>query len=164
MSSQKMLDTLTQRAADVIHVPVACLTLVNGEERLVVSCDGLSAPLAILVTWPLCQHLLSSRLPLAIPDVRRHPLMNTQPAVQDGMVMAFAGAPLLTRRGHAIGTLFVMDPKPRIWTPDEIELLCILAAQAMHGIEARQAAPARWEKAAIWSRVWSASFSMTLRT
>ena len=164
MSSQKLLDNLTHRAADSIKVPVACLSLVNGEERLVVSCAGLSAPLAILLTWPLCRHVIATRLPLAIPDVRRHPLMNTQPAVQDGMVMAFAGAPLLTRKGHAIGTLFVMDPKPRCWLPDQVELLCILAAQAMNDIEERQAAPARWEKAAIWSRVWSANFSMTLRT
>jgi GAF domain-containing protein len=164
MSSQKLLDTLTRRAAYSIKVPVACLSLVNGDERLVVSCAGLSAPLAILLTWPLCRHLIASRLPLAIPDVRRHPLMNTQPAVQDGMVMAFAGAPLLTRRGNAIGSLFVMDPKPRLWMPDQIELLCILAAQAMNDIEERQAAPARWENAAIWSRVWSANFSMTLRT
>ena len=164
MRSQKTLDTLTRRAADSIKAPVACLSLVNGEERLVISCAGLSAPLAILLTWPLCRHVIASRLPLAIPDVRRHPLMNTQPAVQDGMVMAFAGAPLLTRTGHAIGTLFVMDPKPRLWMPDQVELLCILAAQAMNDIEERQAAPARWEKAAIWSRVWSANFSMTLRT
>ena len=55
-------------------------------------------------------------------------------------------------------------PKPRLWLPDQVELLCILAAQALNDIEERQAAPARWEKAAIWSRVWSANFSMTLRT
>jgi GAF domain-containing protein len=84
--------------------------------------------------------------------------------VQDGMKMAFAGSPLLTRNGHAIGTLFVMDPKPRLWTPDQVELLCVLAAQAMSAIDERQTAPARWENAAIWSRVWSANFSMTLRT
>jgi GAF domain-containing protein len=159
-----MLDTLTRRAADSINVPVACLSLVNGDERLVVSCAGLSAPLAILITWPLCRHVIATRLPLAIPDVRGHPLMNTQPAVQDGMKMAFAGSPLLTRNGHAIGTLFVMDPKPRLWTPDQVELLCVLAAQAMSAIDERQTAPARWENAAIWSRVWSANFSMTLRT
>jgi GAF domain-containing protein len=164
MSKQQMLDTLTHRAADSINVPAACLSLVNGDERLVVSCAGRSAPLAILMTWPLCRHVILSRMPLAIPDVRNHPLMNTQPAVQDGMKMAFAGAPLLTRKGHAIGTFFVIDPKPRLWIPDQIELLCILAAQAMHHIEDRQTAPARWENAAIWSRVWSANFSMTLRT
>jgi GAF domain-containing protein len=164
MPSQKTLDDLTQRAVETIKAPVACLSLVSGDERLILSSAGLSAPLAMLVTWPLCRRVIATRLPLVVSDVRHHSLMASQPAVQDGMVMSFAGTPLMSQGGHAIGAMFVMDSQPRHWKSSQLDILRLLGALAMRELDEVQVEPTRCEKAAIWSRVWSASFSMTLRT
>ena len=63
-----------------------------------------------------CQHALESREPLVIEDARSHPLVRDNPAIRDLGVVAYAGVPLVTRRGHALGTLCVIDHQPRAWT------------------------------------------------
>jgi GAF domain-containing protein len=45
--------------------------------------------------------------------------------------------PLITREGHAIGTLCVIDHEPRIWTSDEISLVKDVAAAAVTEITLR---------------------------
>ena len=44
----------------------------------------------------------------------------------------------LAADGHALGSLCVLDTKPRDWTDDDLEVLRELAAIAMHEIEMRQ--------------------------
>jgi len=55
-------------------------------------------------------------------------------------VVAYAGVPLITSDGHALGTFCVGDEKPHDWTPDEIGILRVLATSTMSEIELRRLA------------------------
>lgn len=66
---------------------------------------------------------------MVVPDARRDERFQRHPAVIAGpLVRAYAGAPLVDSKGNAVGTLCVLDPKPRFFTPDEQATLADLAA------------------------------------
>ena len=66
-------------------------------------------------------------------------LRDTTPCIPAAGVVAYAGVPLMTRTGHALGTLCVIDRKPRSWTSEQIETLKTLGAAALAQIELRVA-------------------------
>jgi GAF domain-containing protein len=54
--------------------------------------------------------------------------------------IAYAGVPLIDAAGNALGTLCVVDSKPRQWTKHQVELLTDLAASVVTEIALRSAA------------------------
>ena len=123
------LDRVTQLASRVLDVPVVCASLVGADRRLVTSSCGLSAPAALLVSWPFMKQVVASRRPLVVTDGRRDPLVARNPAVRDGTVTAYVGMPLVAPDGRAVGTLSVMDRKPRRWSTAQLDLLRALSAR-----------------------------------
>ena len=132
-------DRLAALAARVVNAPVALVSLVDEDRQFFKSCLGLPEPWASRRETPLshsfCQHAVASREPLVINDAREHPVLHDNSAIQDLDVVAYAGIPLITSDGHALGTLCVIDSKPRTWTSDQIEVLRDLAASVLREIE-----------------------------
>jgi PAS domain S-box-containing protein len=66
-------------------------------------------------------------------------------------VIAYAGIPLITSAGHALGSLCAIDSEPRRWTEDEIATLRDLAASVVTEIEMRALVAERAQtQAALW--------------
>jgi hypothetical protein len=132
-------DRLARLAAKLLNTPVALVSLVDDDRQFFKSCVGLDEPWRSARQTPLshsfCQHALEADQPLIIEDARAHPLVRESPAIRDLGVVAYAGVPLITANGHALGTLCVIDHKPRAWTRDQIETLIDLAASVMTEIE-----------------------------
>ena len=115
--------------------------LARGRDRQVFpGCSGLAEPWATRretpLTHSLCQHAVESREPLVLADVRDHPALRENPAIRDLDVVAYAGVPLTTDEGHVLGTLCVIDHRPRTWTVDQIDVLSDLAHAVMTEIRA----------------------------
>ena len=83
------------------------------------------------------QHAVEARSTLVVGNAREHPLLRDNLAIDDLGVIAYAGAPLITPDGHALGTLCVIDHVPRNWTHDQVEMLSDLAAAVVTAIELR---------------------------
>ncbi|MFF3780215.1 helix-turn-helix domain-containing protein [Streptomyces sp. NPDC001933] len=86
--------------------------------------------------------------PYATPDYRTddrfHHTRNINAGVLDEGLVAILGVPLLlgSSRGGAgkvIGVLFAADRSPRVFSPDEVALLCSLAAHAAIAIDTARA-------------------------
>lgn len=122
-TSSVTLDRLTRLAGRVLDVPVVSVSLVDADRRLSTSSYGLSAPIALLVFWSFMKQVIASDGPLVVTDGRKHRLAARNPAVRDGTVTAYVGMPLVTSDGRAVGTLSVMDQRPRRWSARQIELL-----------------------------------------
>jgi formate hydrogenlyase transcriptional activator len=137
---EEVFDRLTRVATAVLRVPVALVTLLDSDRHFFKSQCGLTEPLATARETPLthsfCKHAVGSREPFIVPDVRTHPLFRDRPVVE-GQVIAYAGIPLITSEGHALGTFCVIDWCPRDWTEEEIDILCVLAASTMSEIDLR---------------------------
>src|SRR6266581_2561985 len=139
---EEAFDRLTRLATTVLCVPVALVSLVDGDRQFFKSQCGLSEPLASARQTPLthsfCKHAVGSREPLIVTDARRDPLLGHSPAVLEDGVIAYAGIPLITSDGHALGTFCVVDRRPHDWTEEEIGILRVLATSAMCEIELRR--------------------------
>ena len=144
-------DRLTRLATAILRVPVAFVSLVDADRRVFASSVGLPEPWAsarqIPLSYSFCQHTMAAREPLLIEDAREHPLVRDNLATTDLGVVAYAGIPLITSNGHALGSFCVLDGRPRAWTEAEVAILTDLAAAVMTEIElgfaAREAREAR---------------------
>jgi signal transduction histidine kinase len=54
-------------------------------------------------------------------------------------VRAYAGVPLVSDEGHALGSFCAIDFAPRRWTPEDVEVLTALSSAAMNEIAVREA-------------------------
>jgi formate hydrogenlyase transcriptional activator len=131
---------LTRLATTVLHVPVALVSLVDSDRHFFKSQCGLSEPLASSRQNPLthsfCKHAVGSREPLVVADARGDPLLG--PSSDATNVVAYAGIPLITSEGHALGTFCVVDWQTHNWTSEEIGILQVLATSALSEIELRR--------------------------
>jgi len=136
------LDRLTRLAARLLGTPVALITLVDADRQILKS-RVLPAPLADVrettLDYSFCRHTLATQEPLFLDDVRGHPLVGDNRAIAEFGVAAYAGVPLVTAEGHALGALCVLDLGPRAWTAEDVATLRDLAAAAQTEIALRAA-------------------------
>lgn len=142
--AEESFDRLTKLATSFFEVPVALVSLVDDRRQFFKSAIGLPAPWNEARETPLthsfCRHVVESREPLIIEDAREVPLVRNNLAIPDIGVIAYAGIPLITADGVALGSFCVIDTKPRKWTAREIEILHTLAGATVAEIDLRLAA------------------------
>jgi GAF domain-containing protein len=135
------LDRLTGVVARVLDAPVALVSLVDADKQVFAGCVGLPEPWATDRQTPLshsfCQHAVTTREPLIVHDARNDPRVSDNLAIRDLDVIAYAGIPLIDREGQALGSLCVIDHRPRRWTDAEVELLTDLATTVVDELESR---------------------------
>jgi GAF domain-containing protein len=128
---EEAFDRPARLAAKVLHAPVALVSLIDKDRQFFKSCLGLPEPWASRRETPLshsfCQHAVAARRPLAVDDAREHPVLRHNPAIRDLNVIAYLGMPLIDDRGNALGTLCVIDSKPRHWSEEDSGVLEDLA-------------------------------------
>jgi signal transduction protein with GAF and PtsI domain len=135
-------DHLTRLAARLLNAPIALVSLVDKDRQFFKSCIGpLPEPWLSQRQTPLshsfCQYAVASKEALVVEDAREHPVLKGNLAIQDLGVIAYAGIPLITPDGQALGSLCVIDSKPREWTEEQIETLRALAGSVMATISYR---------------------------
>lgn len=139
---EESFDRLTRLAAKLIGVPSTFISLVDRTRDFYKSCFGFGEPLASarqLEGGTFCHHAIVSSGPLVINDTMADPVFREIPTVQSLGVRAYAGIPLITDDGQAIGSFCAIDFAPRAWSALDIEILTELAASAMREIKLRSA-------------------------
>jgi two-component system cell cycle sensor histidine kinase/response regulator CckA len=138
---EEAFDRLTRMAARLLGAPVSLITLITDDRQFFKSAMGLPEPWASRRSAPLshsfCHQVAVSGEPLIVEDTRRHPLLRANPAVREFGWIAYAGVPLVTRDGWAVGAFSVVDGMPRLWSERDVTLLRDLAACAASEIELR---------------------------
>jgi GAF domain-containing protein len=122
-SVQEALNRITYLAGEALEATAVCAALVDTERQLLTSSFGLPVPTALLLSHAFRKQVLSTRRPLVVADGRHDPVVGRNPAVRDGTVRACVGLPLGTADGRAVGTLLVLDRRPRQWTAPQLHLL-----------------------------------------
>ena len=138
---EEAFDRLTRMAARLLGTPVALISLVAEDHQYFKSAIGLPEPWASRrvnpISFSFCGQVVATGEPLVLEDARRHPLQRHNPVIRELGWVAYAGVPLVTRQGHTIGALAVIDKTPRLWSERDIALLQDLAASVATEIELR---------------------------
>ena len=139
--TEEAFDRLTRLAVRLLGAPVALVSLIDADRQFFKSAVGLPESYANARQTPLshsfCKHTVINQKPLIVPDARHHAVLKDNEAIRDLGVEAYAGFPLTTSGGHALGAFCVIDTHPREWSLDEYEALRDLAALVMAEIELR---------------------------
>ena len=120
-------DRLTRIAREVCDVPMALITLLAGGRQWFKSCQGLDATETDR-SVSFCGHAILDDGMLQVPDAlederfRDNPLVIGEPGIR-----FYAGVPLKTVDGYAVGTLCVLDTRPRQLTAAQHSALDDLA-------------------------------------
>lgn len=130
-SRQRVLDRLVVLAAELSSSPTALITIVEDEAQLFAAHFGLPDEVEQVgqtpIEYSICQFAVASGKPLIVEDLAASPMFQGHPAVDVLGVAAYAGIPVVTGSGHAIGTLCVIDFERRDWADDVLARLALLA-------------------------------------
>ncbi|MGH7554928.1 MAG: GAF domain-containing protein, partial [Longimicrobiales bacterium] len=147
-----VLDRLTALCSKTMGVPVAAVSFVDRDRQVFKASVGVPEPWSTAKQMPLrysiCKHAVGAGKALIVRDTRRHAVVGRNPSVSELGVRAYAGMPLITGDGHALGTFNVVDMRPRDWSKLELEALGELTAIALVEIEQHMASEAAARTAA----------------
>ncbi len=135
---EEAFDDLASLASQICGTPIALVTLVDGERQWFkarVRFDRPETPRE----EAFCAHAVLGTELLVVPDASAdlrfaaNPLVTGEPKIR-----FYAGAPLVTSDGFALGTLCVMDKAPRVLSPAQSEALRALARLVVDQLELRR--------------------------
>ena len=126
-SPSERFDRLTRIARRMFGVPVSLVSLVDDNRQWFKSRQGLDAtetPRDI----SFCGHAILGDDIFIVPDATKDNRFVDNPLVTDDPNIRFyAGVPLVVSNGSKIGTLCIIDEKPREFSEEDLELLRDLA-------------------------------------
>lgn len=119
------IDSIAQMTAEAIGTPFAAVTLVLEDRQIMAGSSAAEAAFAAsgALDVSLSRFIVASGEPLIVNDATMHPLLADHPAVQAGVLRAFASIPLMDGRGHVVGTVSVWDSDRHHWTISQVQLL-----------------------------------------
>src|SRR5213596_3111741 len=127
---EQACDELVQLAAQICGVPIALISLVDAQRQWFKAKVGLDA-CQTSRDLAFCAHaILDPGTLLHVPDTTADLRFADNPLViGEPRIRFYAGAPLVTPQGHALGTLCLLDHVPRRLTDAQQQALTILARQ-----------------------------------
>ena len=135
-------DQVTERLTRLFRVPIALLTLIDKDRQWFKSQAGLPADLAEARSTPrdvsLCGHVIANDEVLIVRDLARDPRFANNPWLKQRGLRFYAGVPLRGPNGFPVGALSILDTKPRDMSPQEQDLLKMIAADVMEQIKRRR--------------------------
>jgi len=135
---EQAFDDLANLAAHICGTPIALVSLVDADRQWFKSSIGLSA-IETSRDVSFCAHaILEPENLLIVPDATQDERFATNALVaEDPKIRFYAGAPLVTEQGLAVGTLCVIDRVARKLTEAQISALKILRNQVLRELELR---------------------------
>ncbi len=135
-------DRIAQLAAACLDAPIALVSLVDEDRQWFKACLGVTVT-EIPREWSVCDHTirLGPNAVLVVEDAANDPRFADNPLVVGAPFIRFyAGAVLTTEDGHNLGTLCVIDTKPRPRPSDaDLNFLCDLAKLVVDQLELSKA-------------------------
>lgn len=135
---ERAFDDLALLASQICETPIALISLVDAHRQWFKARVGVSLT-ETERSIAFCSHAIEQPGFFIVPDARSHDLFRDNPLVVDAPGIAFyAGSPIVTPDGHALGTLCVLDRVPRTLTEDQLEALAALRRQVEAQMELRR--------------------------
>lgn len=132
-------DGLTQLAAYICQTPMAAISLIDEDRQWFKSEIGLDVK-ETSREIAFCAHaILDKDRVTEVTDARLDSRFSDNPEVSgESPILFYAGAPLISPSNHSLGTLCVIDHKPRSLTPLQLEALQTLSRNVVMQLELKR--------------------------
>jgi hypothetical protein len=136
---EKDFDHLTTIASQICSTPISLITLIDASRQWFKSTHGISVTETDR-EYSFCAHAINTpQRIMVVPDTRLDERFADNPFVTDEpKVIFYAGVPLVTEKGYALGTLCILDNKPRTVSEEQYDALRALASQVVRLLELRK--------------------------
>jgi GAF domain-containing protein len=135
---EKSFDDLTALAAEICETPISLVSLIDQTRQWFKSRHGLDAA-ETPRELSFCAHAINQSELFEVRDSRLDERFSDNPLVTGEVkVVFYAGVPLETAEKYALGTLCVVDHKPRSLTEFQKRALSVLAQQVVNQLELRR--------------------------
>jgi diguanylate cyclase (GGDEF)-like protein/PAS domain S-box-containing protein len=136
--AEQAFDDLVTVVARTFEVPMAAVSLIDRGRQWFKARIGLEPP-ETPRHFAFCDHVVRSKGLLVVPDAHTDARFASNPLVTGAPGIRFyAGAPLISPEGHALGALCVLDQEPRVPSPEHLDTLQIMARQVMAQLQLRR--------------------------
>lgn len=130
-------DRLTWLAAQTLAMPISLITLLTPTRQWFKSRHGLDMS-DTPRSWAFCNHTILQGACMVSEDLSADPRFSDNPAVIDAPNFRFyAGCPIVDADGFALGSLCVIDTRPRTLDSVQMNILANLAALVSDEIKLR---------------------------
>lgn len=137
---EEEFDALVRAASLLCQVPISLISLIDDERQWFKANIGLPGVSETPRDVAFCAHSILSDEVFVVPDARLDPRFADNPLVAGNPDIRFyAGAPIRLNDGSRIGSLCVIDRKPKQLHPAQQEILRCLAQVAAKALEGRRA-------------------------
>ncbi len=133
-------DNIAQLAAQLCQTPIAQINFIDQTRQWVKANRGFTTG-STPIDESFCGHTILDPLnPLIVEDARLDARFAHNPLVnQQANIVFYAGLPLVDPGGFALGSLCVLDQRPRQLTTEQLDALRILAGQVVNLLVLRKA-------------------------
>lgn len=134
---EQVFDRLTWLASKITGTPISLISLLTSRRQWFKSRVGIEV-CETPREWAFCGHAIQNSQPFVVNDATKderflkNPLVTSQPYIR-----FYAGVPLTDESGHHLGTLCVLDHRPRSLEFEQLQALKELAAIASEEIARR---------------------------
>ena len=135
---EEIFDDLSELAGAICEAPISLISLVDESRQWFKSRTGITAH-ETSRDISFCAHAILQPGLFIVPDATQDERFKDNPLVTgEPKVKFYAGAPLITPDGQALGTLCVLDNKPRELRPDQLKALRLLSRIVASQLELRR--------------------------
>ena len=135
---EQAFDDIARLAATLCGTPAAAISLIDHGRLWFKARIGVDQP-QLVRSRSLCGHAIDApNETLIVEDLGQHPGYAQRRRLQGRRPRFYAGVPLLSPEGHALGVVSVGDVVPRTLTAAQLEGLRLLTRQTQHLLELRR--------------------------
>ncbi|MGY1488623.1 putative bifunctional diguanylate cyclase/phosphodiesterase [Methylobacillus pratensis] len=132
------LEPVVQIAARMFNMPVAAINMIGSDHVFFAASTGVGN-VDMRRDVSFCAHAINQHNVMVVPDSHLDERFHDNPLVMGPANLRFyAGVPLISPEGHALGALCVIDGQPREFSEEDCERLRELAKMAVDRLELRR--------------------------